>query len=76
MHICMGLTNHMNDLQFYVLLANISVISGRWAGDYKRLCALEPHLQLKKNPPQVSLELGTVSLVGQCFCGCVHYSPF
>ena len=34
-------------LGFYILFNNISVISGRWEGDNKRLCAMEPCLQLK-----------------------------
>ena len=37
----------MNDLRFYVLSNNISVISGRWAGDNEKLTAKEPCLQLK-----------------------------
>ena len=30
------------DLRFYILFNSISVISGRWAGDNERLCAMEP----------------------------------
>ena len=31
----------MADLRFYVPFNSISVISGRWAGDNERLCAME-----------------------------------
>ena len=33
--------NLMDDLRFYVLFNNISVISGKWVGDNERLCAME-----------------------------------
>ena len=33
-----------DDLRFYVLFNSISVITGRWADDNKRLCAMEPSL--------------------------------
>ena len=36
----------MDDFRFYVLFNNISVISGRLEVDNKRMCAMEPHLQL------------------------------
>ena len=38
----------MDDLQFYVLFNSISVISGQWADDNERLCALEPCLQWRR----------------------------
>ena len=38
----------MNDLHFYVPFNNISVISGQWADDNERLCAIEPHLRLRR----------------------------
>ena len=38
----------MDDLRFYVLFNCITVISGRWADDNERLCAMEPHLQLRR----------------------------
>ena len=38
----------MDDLRFYVLFNNISVISGRWADDNKRFCAMEPCLRLRR----------------------------
>ena len=38
----------IDDLQFYVLLNSISVISGRWAGGNERLCAMEPRLRLSR----------------------------
>ena len=31
----------MDDLLFYVLFNNISVISGKWVGDNERLCAMD-----------------------------------
>ena len=31
-----------DDLRFYVLFNSISVISGPWADDNERLCAMEP----------------------------------
>ena len=36
----------MDDLQFYLLLNSILVISGQWVGDNERLCAVKP----PKNP--------------------------
>ena len=48
----------MDDLQFYVLSASISIISGRWAGDYERLFAMEPSLRSKRSPHRVGLEPG------------------
>ena len=44
---------------------NVSVISGRWADDYERLCAMEPPLRLLKSLPQAGLELTTARSVGQ-----------
>ena len=38
----------MDDLRFYVPFNSISVISGRWADDYERLCAMEPRLRLRR----------------------------
>ena len=38
----------MDDLWFYVLFNNISVISGRWTDDNERLCATEPRLRLRR----------------------------
>ena len=38
----------MDDLRFYVLFNSISVISGRWADDNERLCAMESRLQLRR----------------------------
>ena len=54
----------MDGLRFYVLFNIISVISGQLADDNERLCAFEPHLQLKKSPPLVGLETLTTRLVG------------
>ena len=33
--------------------------------DKERLCAMEPHLQLKGSPPQAGIELGTARSEGQ-----------
>ena len=41
-----GLDGWMDDLRFYVLFNSVSVISGRWAGDNERLCAMKPRLRL------------------------------
>ena len=40
----------MDDLPFYFLFNSISVISGQWADDDERLCAMEPHLGLRRFP--------------------------
>ena len=37
-----------NDLQFHVLFNSISIISGQWADDNERLCAMEPRLRLRR----------------------------
>ena len=42
-----------------------SVISGRWARDNERLCALEPRLPLKRSTPQARLEPVAAESVGQ-----------
>ena len=55
----------MDNLQFYVLFNSISVISGLWACDNERLCALERCLQLKRSLPQAELESRTARSVGQ-----------
>ena len=55
----------MDDLRFYVLFNSISIISGRCLGDNKRLCAMEPRLQLKRSPPPAEFELGTARSAGQ-----------
>ena len=44
----------MDDLQFYILFNNNSVLSGWWVGDNERLCAME--LSLRKDP---SLKFGS-----------------
>ena len=62
---CLLLDGCMDDLRFYVLFNSISVISGQWAGDNERLCAMEPHLPLKRSSPQVRLEPGTARSVDQ-----------
>ena len=55
----------MDDLRFYVLFKSISVISGRWADDNERLCAMEPPLRLKRSSPQAELELTAARSVSQ-----------
>ena len=55
----------MADLQFYIPVNNISVISGQCLDDNVRLCALEPCLQLKRLQPQAGIELVTARSVGQ-----------
>ena len=55
----------MDDLRYNVLFNSISVISGRWADDNERLCAMEPCLRLKKSSPPADIELGTARSVGQ-----------
>ena len=55
----------MDDLQFYIHFNSISVISGQWADDNERLCAMKPCLLLKRSLPQMGLELKTARSVGQ-----------
>ena len=55
----------MDDMCLYVIFNSISVISGRWAGENKRLCAMELRLRLKNFPHQAGLEPGTARSVGQ-----------
>lgn len=50
----------MNYLQIYVLSTSILVILGRWAGDNKRLWAIEPRLRLKRTPAQARPEAETI----------------
>ena len=52
----------MDDLR-YVLFNSISVISGRWAGDNERLCAMEPRLRLSKSPSQAGLKPGNFRIM-------------
>ena len=40
----------MDGFQIYVFFNSISVVSGQWADDNERLCAVELHLQLKRSP--------------------------
>ena len=56
----------MDDLQFYIFYNSISVISGQWKVDNKRLCALEPCSGLKRFLHSVGLEPGTARSAGQC----------
>ena len=48
----------MDDLQFYVLFNNISVISGRWADDTEGLCAMKPRLRSRRFRLQRGLNSG------------------
>ena len=43
-----GIDGWMDDLRFYVFFNRISVISGRWADDNDRLCAMETILGLRR----------------------------
>ena len=38
----------MDDLRLYVLFNSISVISGQWADDNERRCAMEFRLRLRR----------------------------
>ena len=38
----------MDDLRLYVLFNNILVVSGRWADDDERMCAMGSRLRLRK----------------------------
>ena len=38
----------MDDVRFYVLFNSISVISGRWADNNERFCAMESRLRLRR----------------------------
>ena len=58
----------MVHLRFYVLFNSISIISGWWVDDNERLCAMEPHLwlrrfRLKRSSKSVSQRL-THSAIG------------
>ena len=46
---------------------SISVISGRWDADNKRLCAMEPSYWLERFPPLAGFEPGTARTAGQGF---------
>ena len=48
----------MDDLQFYILFSSISVISGWWADDYERLCAMKSCLWLKRSHLMLGLNSG------------------
>ena len=47
----------MDALQFYFIFNSFSVISGQWAGDNERLCAMAPRL-VEKILPLAGLKLG------------------
>ena len=51
----------MDDLRVYVPFNGISVISGRWADDNERLCAIT----IERIPPRAGLEPGITLSVGQ-----------
>ena len=38
----------IDDLRCYALFNSISVISGRWADNNERLCAMDPNLRLRR----------------------------
>ena len=50
-------------LVIYVRFNSITVISGRWAYDNIRLCAMEPRLRSKRFPPHAGLEPETARSV-------------
>ena len=52
---------------------SISVISGQWLGDNKRLCV--PCLQLERSPPQAGLKHRTTRPIGQCLTYRVTVAP-
>ena len=62
----------MDDLRFYVFFNSISVLSGQWDCDSKRLYAMEPRLRLKRSPPQVGLKPGTARSVASVSYSMMH----
>ena len=48
----------IDDLRFYVLFNSVSVISGQWEVDNKRLCEMELHLRFRR----LCLERGSNSV--------------
>ena len=38
----------MDNMRFYIIFNSISVISGRWANDNERQCAMEHRLRLRR----------------------------
>ena len=48
----------VGNLRFYILFNSISVISGQWADDYERLCAMGLHLRLRRFCLEQGLNLG------------------
>ena len=52
-------------MQFYVLFNSISVISGRWVGDNKRVSALESRSWLQRSTFLAGLEPETARSAGQ-----------
>ena len=48
----------MDNLRFYVLFNSISVISGLWADDNERLCAMETPFTVEKISLRAELEPG------------------
>ena len=63
-HCMTAIGRWMNDLRFYVLFNSILIISGRWADDKERMCAMEPVYD-KKDPRSGGLEPGTARSLGQ-----------
>ena len=51
--------------RFYVLFNSISVISGRYAGNNGRLCAMELRLRLGRFRLEARLEPGNARSVGK-----------
>ena len=69
----------VGDLRFNVLFNSISVISGRWADDYKGLCAIESRngtsFTVEKISHPAGLELRNARLVGQCLAHWSYRAP-
>ena len=57
-------TRWMEGLRFYVLFNSILFISGQWAYDNEKLCAMEPRLRLKRSRSHAGLRLTRGSNLG------------
>ena len=55
----------IDDLQFYILFNNVSIISGQWENDNERLCSVKHCLRSKRFLPSAGLEPGTARSAGQ-----------
>ena len=68
-----GIVGWMDGLRLYNLFNSISVISGPWADDKERLCAMEPSLRLRRF--RLEQGLRTASSVGQHLTNHATASP-